>query len=152
MQGWESVCWGGSPYFRSFNVKWFPWIPLLSAILWKYLKFNKWIFHKYQNVCALNFSKIGFSINTNNPRDVKIVPKVSTLFRNNFWFSRIYWCFNISKMSVLKYQDSTTEKFFENARRNLFVGGGGGCQQTFKTNRFRSKYGGFAKFVFHVFW
>ena len=32
MQGWESVCWGGSPYFRLFNVIWCPWIPLLSAI------------------------------------------------------------------------------------------------------------------------
>ena len=25
-------CWGGSLYFRLFNVKWIPWIPLLSAI------------------------------------------------------------------------------------------------------------------------
>ena len=54
-------------------------------------------------------------------------------------------------MIVLKYQDSTTEKIFENARRNLSFWGWGG-QTTFKKNRFRSKYGGFTKFVFHVFW
>jgi len=35
-------------------------------------------------------------------------------------------------MIVLKYQDSTTEKFFENARRNLSFWGWMGGQQTFK--------------------
>ena len=36
------------------------------------------------------------------------------------------------KKIVLKYQDSTTEKFFENARRNLFVGGVGDKQLSTK--------------------
>ena len=35
-RGWESKCWGGSPCFRLINVRWFPSLPLLSAI-W-YLK------------------------------------------------------------------------------------------------------------------
>ena len=44
VEGWESVCWGGIPYFRLikvtwfpsfyrlFNIWWFPWSPLLSVI------------------------------------------------------------------------------------------------------------------------
>ena len=31
MQGWELVCCGASLYFRLINVRWFPWIPSLSA-------------------------------------------------------------------------------------------------------------------------
>ena len=48
-------------------------------------------------------------------------------FEKHVWFSRIYLCFNNFKnMIVLKYQESTTEKFFENASDNLsFLGGGG---------------------------
>ena len=53
------------------------------------------------------------------------------------------------KMIVLKYQDSTTDNFFEHARRNLFCWGVGA--KKFQKNRLRSKYGGFTKFVFHVF-
>ena len=37
-------------------------------------------------------------------------------------------------MIVLKYQESTTEKFFENAWTNLFFWGGGGPKK-FKKNR-----------------
>ena len=47
-------------------------------------------------------------------------------FEKYFWFSRIYLCFNNFKnMIVLKYQESTTEKLFENACTNLFFGGWG---------------------------
>ena len=40
MQGWESVCWGGSPYFRLFNVGWLP-SSLVSAILCYMITFLK---------------------------------------------------------------------------------------------------------------
>ena len=46
MQGWESVCWGGSPYFRLINVRWFPSFPyfrLVSVGWFPSLKIEKFI-------------------------------------------------------------------------------------------------------------
>ena len=51
-------------------------------------------------------------------------------------------------MIVQKYQDSTTEEFFENARRYQSLLGVGAKK---KQKKIRSKYGGFTKCVFHVF-
>ena len=56
MQGWESVCWGGTPYFRLFNVIWYlpsPYYRLFN-VLWNLPS----PYYRLINVLWLPFLKI----------------------------------------------------------------------------------------------
>ena len=74
------------------------------------LKFKKWIFHKYQKYTRTLI--LGYMIGH---------PLKHIFDSIGFTYVLIF----SEKMIVLKYQDSTTDKFFENARRyQSFLGGG----------------------------
>ena len=69
MQGWESVFWGGSPYYRLFNIWWFPWIlrlrpcrrPLYSGLL-----FVGCVFRSSAEICVVSGCSFAVTCFTNH--------------------------------------------------------------------------------------
>ena len=155
MQGWESVCWGGSPYFRLFNVRWFPWIPLLSAIQWKSLKFKTMIFHKYQKCMrAKNFKTMIFhkyqectrakkSKNTMGYKYQKckrtsiLGQMIGHSLKNMLirWDLLYDFAFCQNKWSLKIFQNVLWTMSFKNAKIYQYFLGGGGPKKISKTKK-----------------
>ena len=78
--------------------------------------FQKCVWFNRIYLCC-NIFKNWLSGNTKIPRDVKLIPKVSTVFQSICWFRRIYLCFDLFKNYCPRIPRFHARKFFVNARR-----------------------------------